>query len=725
MTLKHAMTTFLALTSQGIENLLEEELKTLGADNVKQSVASVSFTADISLAYHIVLSTRFATRILMSIGDYQIESVEELYELIYQQNWMDKIQPFQTFSVDFVGTNSFITNSQFGAVKVKDAIADSYTHSAGGRPDVDRRNPDVVIQARIRANKLKLLQDFSGPSLHQRGYRMQAGEAPLKENLAAALVQRSGWLLDTSKPLVDPFCGSGTILVEAALMARNIAPGLIRLQRFGKNREDNFAFQRFPTFRQDTFQQIVKTLEEKVVNAGKLQLFGSDTDKRVLTTARENAKYAGVARDVNFSEANAISFKPALQGEPESGTILTNPPYGERLGQLSEMTMLYNRFSLHLKRNFQDWNLAFFTADESPVHQLRLAKKRSYKLRNGPIHCQLYVYELSERQCEVNEASGLALYYAESESFANRLRKNAKVIDKKAKQEGVDCYRVYDADIPEYNVAIDRYADEVVIFEYQPPKTVEESNSRKRLSDILVLTTDVLDVDPNLVRLKVRERKQGAKQYEKMQSSDSKFVVQEYNAQFYVNTQDYLDTGLFLDHRLTRKMIGDMAKGKKVLNLFAYTGTASVHAALGGASSITTVDMSRTYLDWAKDNFALNGLEGKYFFENSDCLTWIDFTHHKFDLVFVDPPTFSNSKRMQDTFDVQRDHVDLLRRLCNQVLADDGIVVFSNNHRRFKMQREELEALGIVVEDITSKTIPFDFQRNSKIHNCWLVSRAK
>lgn len=719
------MTTFLALTSQGIENLLEEELKTLGADNVKQSVASVSFTADFETAYRIVLSTRFATRVLMSIGDYLVESVEELYEKIYQQNWTDVIQPFQTFLVDFVGTNSFINNSQFGAVKVKDAIADSYTHSAGGRPDVDRRNPDVVIQARIRANKLKVLLDFSGPSLHQRGYRMQAGEAPLKENLAAALVQRSGWLMDTSKPLVDPFCGSGTILVEAALMARDIAPGLIRMQRFGKDRDDNFAFQRYPTFRQDIFQQVVKALEERVSNRGKLQLFGSDTDKRILNTARENAKYAGVARDINFTQANATSFKPALQGDPEEGTILTNPPYGERLGQLSEMTMLYNRFSLHIKRNFQDWNLAFFTADESPTHQLRLAKKRAYKLRNGPIHCQLYLYELTARQCEVNEASGLALYYAESESFANRLRKNLKAMDKRAKQEGVDCYRVYDADIPEYNVAVDRYGDEVVIFEYQPPKTVDEDVSRKRLSDILILTIDVMDADPNLVRLKVRERKQGAKQYEKMESSGSQFVVQEYNAKFYVNTQDYLDTGLFLDHRLTRKMIGEMAQGKKVLNLFAYTGTASVHAALGGATSITTVDMSRTYLDWAQSNFELNKLQGKYFFENADCLRWIDFTAHTFDLIFVDPPTFSNSKRMHDTFDVQRDHVDLLRRLCDKLLNENGTIVFSNNHRRFKMQREELAALGITVEDITSKTIPFDFQRNNKIHNCWLVRRAK
>jgi 23S rRNA (guanine2445-N2)-methyltransferase / 23S rRNA (guanine2069-N7)-methyltransferase len=190
-----------------------------------------------------------------------------------------------------------------------------------------------------------------------------------------------------------------------------------------------------------------------------------------------------------------------------------------------------------------------------------------------------------------------------------------------------------------------------------------------------------------------------------------------------VNLYDYLDTGLFLDHRITRRMIQQQANGKTVLNLFAYTGSASVHAAIGGAASVTTVDMSNTYLDWAKRNFTVNGLTGKqYQFEQADCLQWLSRCRAQFDLIFVDPPTFSNSKRMQDNWDVQRDHVNLLNLLTAR-LAPGGKVIFSNNKRRFKIDTQALNDAGWQVKDISAATLPEDFKRNPNIHVCFELTR--
>ncbi|MDG6692870.1 class I SAM-dependent methyltransferase, partial [Staphylococcus aureus] len=198
-----------------------------------------------------------------------------------------------------------------------------------------------------------------------------------------------------------------------------------------------------------------------------------------------------------------------------------------------------------------------------------------------------------------------------AEDYANRLRKNLKKLEKWAKQEGIECYRLYDADLPDYNVAVDRYADWVVIQEYAPPKTIEPEKARQRLFDVIAATLSVLGLAPNKLVLKTRERQKGKNQYEKLAQKGEFMEVHEFNARLLVNLTDYLDTGLFLDHRIARRMLGQMSKGKDFLNLFSYTGSASVHAGLGGARSTTTVDMSRTYLEWAERNLRLNGLSGR------------------------------------------------------------------------------------------------------------------
>jgi len=235
------------------------------------------------------------------------------------------------------------------------------------------------------------------------------------------------------------------------------------------------------------------------------------------------------------------------------------------------------------------------------------------------------------------------------------------------------------------------------------------------------VVAEVLEVPESQVFLRVRQQQKGASQYERLAETRRFHEVSEGGYRFLVNFEDYLDTGLFLDHRETRRLIGKEAPGRRFLNLFAYTGTATVYAARGGAASTTSVDLSRTYLDWAHRNMELNGIRARdHELIQADCLEWLraQRRHRQFDLIFLDPPTFSTSKRMAGTLDIQRDHVDLIRSTA-ALLAPDGLLIFSNNLRRFRMDLEALPELAI--EDISAATLPRDFARNPRIHNCWRI----
>lgn len=245
-----------------------------------------------------------------------------------------------------------------------------------------------------------------------------------------------------------------------------------------------------------------------------------------------------------------------------------------------------------------------------------------------------------------------------------------------------------------------------MVQEHAPPKTIDAHKARQRLFDIIAATISVLGIAPNKLVLKTRERQKGKNQYQKLGEKGEFLEVTEYNAHLWVNLTDYLDTGLFLDHRIARRMLGQMSKGKDFLNLFSYTGSATVHAGLGGARSTTTVDMSRTYLEWAERNLRLNGLTGRaHRLIQADCPAWLREANEQFDLIFIDPPTFSNSKRMEDAFDVQRDHLALMKDL-KRLLRAGGTIMFSNNKRGFRMDLDGLAKLGLKAQEITQKRSP-------------------
>jgi 23S rRNA (guanine2445-N2)-methyltransferase / 23S rRNA (guanine2069-N7)-methyltransferase len=702
------MNSLFASTARGLEELLKSELETLGAQACKVVQGGVHFEGDDRLMYRSLLWSRLASRILLPLNEFKVHSDLDLYLGVMAIDWPSVFGVEKTFAVHFSGLNDEIRNSQYGALKVKDAIVDSFTRKMDERPNVAKQQPDIRVNVFLQRDTASVALDLSGEGLHQRGYRDLTGQAPLKENLAAAIVMRSGWQAGT--PMVDPMCGSGTLLIEAAMIAADRAPGLHR-QHWGFTGWSKFDAE---LWRELTAEAQVRT--RRGVQETSSRFFGSDIDRRVIEMARANARRAGVAELISFDAAEVGKLVNPLPEGP-TGTVISNPPYGERLESEPALIALHNMLGRIMKIQFGGWQLSLFSASPELLSCLQLRAERQFKAKNGPLECVQKNYQLAENP---TGAAGAQM----AEDYANRLRKNVKKLEKWAKQQGIECYRLYDADLPDYNVAVDRYGSKVVVQEYAPPKTVDAQKARQRLFDVINATMSVLDISSSQLILKTRERQKGTSQYEKLAQKGEFLLVEEFDAKLWVNLTDYLDTGLFLDHRIARKMLGEMSKGKDFLNLFAYTGTASVHAGLGGARSTTTVDMSRTYLEWAEKNLRANGLTGRqHRLIQADCLSYLSMCDEQFDVIFIDPPTFSNSKRMADSFDVQRDHLALMKDL-KRILRRNGTIMFSNNKRGFQMDLDGLSKLGLTAKEITSQTLSQDFARNRQIHNCWLLSHA-
>ncbi|VEB25365.1 23S rRNA m(2)G2445 methyltransferase [Actinobacillus lignieresii] len=703
-------TTYFATAARGFEEMLKTELEQICQAECKVTQGGVHFTTTQRGAYQALLHSRLASRIFLPLVTTKIFSDLDLYATIVGINWEDIFDPRDTFFVDFNGTNREIRNTQFGAVRVKDGVVDYFERKGFARPTVDKDHADIRIHVYLDRENMVVSLDLSGDALHMRGYREDTGKAPLRETLAAAIILRSGW--QKGKPLVDPMCGSGTLLIEAAQMQAGIAPQLHR---------KHWGFNAWKGHQQAVWKEVLEQAYLQQNEEIQPLFFGFDLDHRVLAKAKQNAKNAGVAHLIQWQQGDVAALKNPCPDQV--GTVICNPPYGERLGTTPALIALYSVFGQRLKHQFSGWNASIFSGEPELLNCLRLRSHRQFKAKNGPLDCLQKNYQISERAVAEQQADELKFEQNAqvAPDFANRLTKNIKKIEKWAKQQGINAYRLYDADLPEYNLAVDRYDDHIVVQEYAAPKNIDEQKARQRLLDAVSATLYVTGVETNKLVLKVRQKQKGTNQYEKLANKGDYFYVIEYGAKLWVNLTDYLDTGLFLDHRLTRKMVGQMAKGKTFLNLFAYTGSATIHAALNGAKSTTTVDMSNTYLNWAEQNLELNNLplRNNRLFQ-ADCLQWLAECRERFELIFVDPPTFSNSKRMEDSWDVQRDHIKLMTQL-KRILTADGIIVFSNNKRGFKMDFEGLAELGLQAENISHKTLPLDFERNPQIHNCWII----
>ena len=717
---------------KGLEGLLAEEARGLGLEDVREHTSAIRGEADMETAYRLCLWSRLGNRVLLVLKRFNMKNADDLYDGVNAVDWQDHLEATGSLAVEFSGHGSGIDNTHFGALKVKDAIVDKLRNAAGERPSVDKLNPDLRVHLRLERGEAILSLDLSGHSLHQRGYRLQQGAAPLKENLAAAVLIRAGWprIAAQGGALADPMCGVGTFLVEAAMIAADIAPNL-RRERWGFSAWLGHV----PALWRKLHDE-AKARAEAGLARPPLWIRGYEADPRLIQPGRNNVERAGLSDWIKIYQGEVGSFEPRPD-QNQKGLVICNPPYGERLGDEASLLYLYQNLGERLRQACLNWEAAVFTGAPDLGKRMGIRSHKQYAFWNGALPCKLLLIRVQpdqfvtgerrqperERGSEPSEpvvsvASEPARLSEGGQMFANRLQKNLKQLGKWAKRENITCYRVYDADMPEYALAIDLYHDWVHVQEYAAPRSIDPEKAQARLFDALAAIPQALNIDQSRVVIKRRERQSGTKQYER-QSSQGQFTeVSEGGVKLLVNLTDYLDTGLFLDHRPMRMRIQREAAGNRFLNLFCYTATASVHAAKGGARSTTSVDLSKTYLDWARRNFSLNGFSDKNRLEQGDVMAWLQACREEYELIFIDPPTFSNSKRMEGVFDVQRDHVELLD-LAVARLAPGGVLYFSNNFRKFQLDEHLQERYA--VEEITAQTLDPDFARNSKIHRAWRI----
>ena len=691
---------------RGLEYVLKDEVSLLGLHVDSVSPQGVYGQAPLAVLYYLCLWSRIANRVQVILFSGQAHNQATLLQLCQQYHWQTVFNADKTFAVEFHGSSKNIRNTMFGAQVVKDGIVDHFARQ-GRRPSVDKQSPQIRIHAYLKHDEVTVSLDLTGYSMHQRGYRQRAGVAPIKENVAAAMLIRAQWpsLAKKGYSLHDPFCGSGTIIIEAAMMAANIAPGLLR-----KDQAFCYWNQHNPTLWAKMCQQALGE-----VHRIEGDITGSDANKSLLKTALENAQRAGVKPLVKFVS------KPvdAIENSQEKGLLITNPPYGERLSDMNALIPVYQQLGQTLSSQFNGWQASVLTASPMLAKAIGLRSNKQYTLFNGAIECKLYLFQIGERNVLKSvQADNLS---DRAQMFHNRLKKNYQHLKKWAARQSVDCYRVYDADLPDYAFAIDCYGEYVVVQEYAPPPSIHVHKAEQRSLEAMQVIPLVLAVAPGHIFVKQRRQQKGKQQYDKLSSNSQEVVVHEGPIKVKVNLTDYLDTGLFLDHRPMRRQLAKEADNKKLLNCFCYTGVASLHAAKAGAIT-TNVDLSRTYLNWAKDNFRLNHLTiDKHQFIQADCLAWLNDATDKYDVIFLDPPSFSNSKRMKDVLDVQRDHEAMIIAAM-RLLETSGVLYFSTNLRKFKISPQLMARYA--VKDISQATLDEDFKRRPNIHHCFEIKNS-
>lgn len=772
--------------ADGLEAPLQTELDSMAISSELKSTGRIAINATLEQIYKICLWSRVASRVLLPIKkrninkDYDV--AEQLNGLAKTVDWTEWFGLDNTFAIRMSVDKRVQVSQQFAMLRIKDAIADTFSEKLDARPDVDSNHPDFPIYATVNEKQAEIFLDLSGTSLHRRGYRVAMTDAPLKENLAAGLLYTVGWhkKKNSYSALIDPMCGSGTFIIEALLMHCDYAVGIDKA-------ESQFGFYNWPEHNSDLWQQCVVDAQERFHNglekaaAGKLPtILGFDADAGAIKATHKNLIAAGLIELIPhltleqrpLSQLKMALAKPLLDRKLKRPLVITNPPYGERLGEVDFIKPLYQGLGLTLQEIFEKQKyqpmLGLLAAHVEQADVLPIEDPQTLRCHNGAITVYFRHGQLIRKEGDslIDRFEKTEIKVDEAQDFVNRLQKNVNHLKKLAAKEDVTNLRVYDADLPDYKVAIDVYGDYVHVQEWAPPKTIPPETARKRFNLALMGIREVFGINREQIFIKTRARQVGNTQYgnpeASAQSKDAKdsneapkkdnrnrykgnkfqqareeakrleaqklaqkkrkmHVVQEDGAYFYVNFTDYLDTGLFIDHRNMRSMIRSASRGADVLNLFAYTCTASVHAALGGAKSVTSVDLSQNYLDWGKQNFALNGLDvttSRYQFIASDIFDWIKDNTDQFDVIFIDPPTFSNSKKFQGTFDVQRDHTALINRAMNR-LANGGVIYFSNNFTRFELDEELYDRYDVV--EITNQTIGFDFNPKKPIHQSFEI----
>ena len=774
---------YTVLCAAGFEAPLADELRDLGCRRVRPLRGCVAFFGDGRDGYRVCLWSRLASRVVLVVRRVDCVTTDDLYNRCVDLAWEKQIGPHATIAVEVRGGTNEIRDRRFAALRVKDAICDHLREVRGERPSVDTEQPDVRVVCSVREGRATLGIDLGGGPLVDHGYRVPArgrttaGHGSyVREDMAALMLALGGWgglcaegvgAVGADAPLlVDPLGTSPVVALEAACIACDRAPRLNR-RHWGFTGWEGFdreAWQEELSAAQSRFDRARTTTVSRVAMAC--------TDSGIRAEAAEMARRAGVADVLSIQACGPVGMdlgdEPCMRAlvacalpDSADGAMLGDLPArlaslaaltrtpalsGASLAALATSDLLSSVLGLtpELRCNvingktdasvlvFPSAARAFTQAEVRAVEDAQAEAKAPQNRSDRPV---VSAAPMGLHEIALPGGGSMSVLVAASDQFAARLGKVAKQRAKWARKAGVTCYRIYDADLPDYAVSIDLYEGSaatpgrwLVMSEYAAPREIDEGVAARRLADALAIAPRVLDVDPDNVFLKVRRRGKGGSQYSEMGNQNRTALVEEGGLLFEVNFSDRLDTGLFLDHRLVRSMIREQADRTRFLNLFAYTGTASCYAADGNAFQTTTVDISGNYLTWARRNMEQNGFSGpQHEFVQTEVMEWISAqrrTGNRWNLIYVDPPTFSNSTKMRKRmFDVQEDHVELLIG-ASRLLVRGGHIIFSCNLRGFKPDTEALLKAGVVMEDITPGTIPVDFERNAKIHHCYIVRRS-
>jgi len=797
---------------KGLEYLLRDELIALGAPDAREALAGVKFSGDFQFAMRACLHSRLASRILVVLTRFSAPDTDALYEAAKKLPWQEWLGPKHSFIVDVSGSAPGIAHTGFAALRVKDAIIDQHRDHGIERPNVDAENPAVRLRLYLHPHEAAIMWDLCGHALHERGWRTGQGEAPIKENLAAALLLRAKWPERAARGecFIDPMCGAGTILLEAVAMAANVAPGLKRAQDHG------FGYYAHPSYTQEaeaieiSGAKVAATEGLKALNV-EPRFYGFDDDASLIAIAKRNLQAAGFSGFVRLSVGDARTLK--CPPNISAGLVLGNPPYGERMGNARALVPVYRAVGAMLAREFPGFGAALISSDVELLTAVNLPIIKRYAVKNGALDCTLALFDTSRGQRALPEAPAsdakatpspakaqkslepkpaaaksvpsalanldlpkdldldLALALSEfnaretqsdesarskqrgetpaiaptklaqthsapaksgpplspgAQMVANRIEKNLRRLKSYLTDHRISCFRAYDADLPEYSAAIDVYEGRLHIQEYLAPIDIPEDVAAGRLRELVAGAQAAFGLGREFVYLKTRRREKGGGKYRRAREATGEyFEVSEGAQKFWVNLDDFLDSGLFLDSRSLRQRIAKSAHGKRFLNLFCYTASASVYAALGGAESSLSIDLSPTYTHWAAQNFELNKLNPQdHVIEQADALAWLDWAVDQpnakgaFDLIYLDPPTFSNSKRTDSVLDIQRDHASMIA-LCMALLSAQGELIFVTNAQRFKLDPEIAEQFSVT--DFSAKSIPPDFERNAKIHRAFSI----
>lgn len=749
---------FYAPCSPGAEDLLAGELRRIGASSVVAGSRGARFQGDFAAAYAVCLESATASRLLMKLASGPAADENALYSLAVSHPWEEEFPPEASFACRVNGVPRD-RDPRYATLRLKDAVADRFNQSLGMRPRVDRKNPDVRIEARWDGEDAVIFLNWSGPPLHERGYRLQRTEAVLRETAAAAVLGAAGWrgIAEDGGAFVDPVCGSGTFLAEAAIMAADLPPGA-RRTRWGFEacrRHDEDLWRKLSRDASVRYGEGLRNLPSMV---------GFDSDPAALRTAKANLRRAGLSNLVRLELHDIRKGRPEKWPLVESGLICADPPYGVRTDEAP--IPVYNALGDMFRELPSGWRMAVLAPDRKMAAETHLRADTYLSTVSGGMDLTLAVYKRlgapaesvageipdasqgrgstrpadrfgERRPCDVKRerasrddfgdhqktvespASDKSLLPdPKAPSLRKALKRNIDALERWAAKTGVGSFRIWDADMPEFNAAVDWYEHRWLhVQEFAAPGKVPAEKVRRRLNTLISILLEMTECGEDNLFLKTRQK--GIRPYGKMGSVGEKYIIRENGMRFLVNFTDYLDTGIFLDHRPLRAIIRDRIGKGRFLNLFAYTGTATVMAAAGGASRTVSVDVSNTYLDWGADNLRLNRLDSRaHSFVKSDAFEYLKNTKDSFDMIFIDPPTYSNGTGRRD-WSVQEHHAPLIR-FAVKSLNPGGTLFFSENFRGFTLDAKLNKEFDI--KEITRETIHPDFVKRGKPHRCWEIS---